>query len=117
MRRSSEHLVQKGMNLNFFFKYNKFFLKKNSKKKIKETDKAKLILTKLIEGPTDIAFKYTIKVTVDDIHSIKRYIPSIGYSYIIINTKEGISLSPFYFHQGGIRDFFSVLSRFAILTR
>ena len=64
-----------------------------------------------------MAQKYETKIRVAEIHSLRKYIPSIGYSYLIINTSEGVSHPPFYFHEGGLKEFLTVFFGVAHISR
>jgi len=72
---------------------------------------------KLIEGPLDVVDKYSIKINVDDIHSFRKHIPSIGYSFLTITCSDGVSHPPFYFHEGGLREFLNVFGGYCNLRR
>eukprot|EP00244_Chara_vulgaris_P005353 TRINITY_DN2119_c0_g1_i3.p1 TRINITY_DN2119_c0_g1~~TRINITY_DN2119_c0_g1_i3.p1 ORF type:complete len:735 (+),score=130.92 TRINITY_DN2119_c0_g1_i3:174-2378(+) len=61
---------------------------------------------------------YTIRaVSVSEIRSIRRHTPALGWQYIIIVLTSGIAFPPLYFHNGGVREFLSVLREHALLVR
>ena len=76
-----------------------------------------LTKSKLIEGPLDVAQKYSIRANVSKILSLRKYIPSIGYSILIITTSDGISHPPFFFHEGGLKEFLTVFFGVAHISR
>ncbi|EFA85722.1 RabGAP/TBC domain-containing protein [Heterostelium album PN500] len=58
----------------------------------------------------DIAQQYQqIKLSSKEIHSIKKYTPTIGTPYIIVLTRNGTALPPFFFENGGVREFIKAL--------
>lgn len=60
---------------------------------------------------------YAIVCTLAEIKSLKRHIPTMGWSYLVVTTKGGISNPPLYFHDGGIQDFFSALEKFVTIQK
>lgn len=86
--------------------------RENSMKAIKLLNKSRLI-----EGPLEVAHKYSVKISVNEIHSLRKYVPSIGHSYLIINTADGVSHPPFYFHEGGLKEFLTVFFGVAHISR
>ncbi len=52
---------------------------------------------------------YTILLPLQQLYSIKKVIPSMGYSFIIIVDANGISHSPLYFHDGHVQELFNKL--------
>ncbi|KAK8926219.1 hypothetical protein KSP39_PZI018201 [Platanthera zijinensis] len=61
---------------------------------------------------------YTIKpVSLNDIHSIRRHVPALGWQYIIIVLSSGIAFPPLYFYNGGVRGFFATLKQHVFIVR
>ncbi|KYQ88488.1 RabGAP/TBC domain-containing protein [Tieghemostelium lacteum] len=52
----------------------------------------------------EILDNWNVKVHVKELKSIKKYTPTIGTPYIILNTKKNITVPPFFFEQGGVRE-------------
>jgi len=67
-----------------------------------------------VPSPTDL---YALQVSLKEIRSIKRYIPSIGIPHILIVTQSGIALTPYYFYSGGVREFFTSLKQHVNVNR
>eukprot|EP01133_Synstelium_polycarpum_P012478 gene12478-14644_t len=51
----------------------------------------------------------TLKLNIRDICSIKKYTPNIGTPYIIVLSRSGTALPPFFFENGGVREFIKTL--------
>ncbi|KAF2071930.1 hypothetical protein CYY_006745 [Polysphondylium violaceum] len=51
-----------------------------------------------------------VRVHIKELKSIKKYTPTIGTPYIIITSKSGTAFYPFFFEQGGVREFLKCLS-------
>ncbi|PRP87760.1 GTPase-activating protein gyp7-like [Planoprotostelium fungivorum] len=60
---------------------------------------------------------YAMKVSIGDLRSLKRFIPTIGVSHMILISKEGFAFPPMFFHSGGVREFLGALRMFATLRR
>eukprot|EP01117_Protostelium_nocturnum_P011969 TRINITY_DN4381_c0_g1_i1.p1 TRINITY_DN4381_c0_g1~~TRINITY_DN4381_c0_g1_i1.p1 ORF type:complete len:660 (-),score=177.00 TRINITY_DN4381_c0_g1_i1:34-2013(-) len=52
---------------------------------------------------------YALKVTVTDLRSLKRFIPTIGVAHLIFISKVGFAFPPLFFHSGGVREFLQAL--------
>ncbi|KAG6478325.1 hypothetical protein ZIOFF_061761 [Zingiber officinale] len=53
---------------------------------------------------------YTIKLLpLRDVHSIRRHTPGLGWQYIIVVLSSGLAYPPFYFYNGGAREFLATL--------
>eukprot|EP01120_Amphizonella_sp_Union-15-10_P005045 TRINITY_DN15784_c0_g1_i1.p1 TRINITY_DN15784_c0_g1~~TRINITY_DN15784_c0_g1_i1.p1 ORF type:complete len:588 (+),score=79.71 TRINITY_DN15784_c0_g1_i1:61-1824(+) len=50
---------------------------------------------------------YELKIPIKELRSIKKYVPSIGGGtpYIIVQTNSGVAFPPFYFNEGGVKEF------------
>lgn len=59
---------------------------------------------------------YTICIPLEDLYSLKRFIVTMGYSYLIISAGN-VSYSPLYFHDGGIQEFFNNIKNYITLTK
>jgi len=71
----------------------------------------------VFEAPNDVCSIYLIRINITEITSIKRFIPMIGFSFISLETTDGITRSPFFFQQGGIKEFISVFGQYASLSK
>lgn len=56
-------------------------------------------------------------IPVADICALKRHTPTIGFHFVIVVLHSGVALPPFYFHEGGVREFLAVLKENVDLTR
>jgi len=54
---------------------------------------------------------YAMRIPVDDIWSIRQSFPKFGQPNIVIVVKENVSLNPFYFYEGGIKEFLRILQK------
>jgi hypothetical protein len=65
------------------------------------------------------AQRYAINIRATALASIRKEVPRIGYSSIVLQEAEGVTLPPLYFHGGyrDLRDFFDVLGQHVELKR
>jgi len=59
---------------------------------------------------------YAMRVNTAELRSLKRYIPTIGVSHLILISKEGLAFPPFFFHAGGVREFMGALRMYTTLV-
>ncbi|KAL6555110.1 hypothetical protein OROGR_006368 [Orobanche gracilis] len=61
---------------------------------------------------------YTIRaVPFSDIRSIRRHTPTLGWQYIIVVMSSGLAFPPFYFYNGGVREFLATIKQHVFLVR
>ncbi|XP_064942368.1 uncharacterized protein LOC135595417 isoform X2 [Musa acuminata AAA Group] len=61
---------------------------------------------------------YTIKsLPVSDVHSIRRHTPALSWPYIIVVLSSGLAYPPFYFYNGGVREFLATLKQHVFIVR
>ncbi|PKA48873.1 hypothetical protein AXF42_Ash016389 [Apostasia shenzhenica] len=61
---------------------------------------------------------YTIKaVSLSDICSIRRHIPTLGWQYIIVVLSSGLAYPPLFFYNGGVREFLATLRHHVFIVR
>eukprot|EP01114_Cavostelium_apophysatum_P024236 TRINITY_DN9425_c0_g1_i1.p1 TRINITY_DN9425_c0_g1~~TRINITY_DN9425_c0_g1_i1.p1 ORF type:complete len:655 (+),score=177.99 TRINITY_DN9425_c0_g1_i1:169-2133(+) len=60
---------------------------------------------------------YAVQVPLKEVHSIKRYTPSLKVHHIIIVSESGIAFPPYYFNSGGMREFWNALRARVNLVR
>ncbi|GAM28092.1 hypothetical protein SAMD00019534_112680 [Acytostelium subglobosum LB1] len=73
--------------------------------------KSTLSMTSSIEYPTQQQQQQYqhIKINTKDIHSIKKYTPTIGTPYLIVLSRNGTALPPFFFENGGVKEFITAI--------
>ncbi|KAM7268402.1 hypothetical protein ACFE04_010568 [Oxalis oulophora] len=52
-----------------------------------------------------------------DVRSICRHTPSLGWQYVIVVLKSGLAYPPFYFYNGGVREFLATIKQHIFLVR
>ncbi|KAK4854105.1 hypothetical protein QYF36_018939 [Acer negundo] len=61
---------------------------------------------------------YTIKaVPFTEVRSIRRHAPPLGWQYVIIVLSSGLAFPPFYFYNGGVRQFLATIKQHVFLVR
>ncbi|CAL0307111.1 unnamed protein product [Lupinus luteus] len=61
---------------------------------------------------------YTIKaVPFNDIRSIRRHTPALGWQYIIVVLSTGLAYPPLYFYSGGVKEFLATIKQHVLLVR
>ncbi|URE43612.1 TBC1 domain family member [Musa troglodytarum] len=61
---------------------------------------------------------YTIKsLPISDVHSIRRHTPALSWPYIIVVLSSGLAYPPFYFYNGGVREFLATLKQHVFIVR
>ncbi|GJZ89268.1 TBC1 domain family member 17-like protein [Tanacetum coccineum] len=61
---------------------------------------------------------YTIRaVPFTDIRSIRRHSPAIGWQYVIVVLSSGLAFPPFYFYNGGVREFIATVKNHVYIVR
>lgn len=71
------------------------------------------------DGRQAHAHRYAVNVRATGLASIRKEVPRIGYSSIVLQLADGVTLPPLYFHGGyrDLRDLFDVLSQHVELKR
>jgi len=59
---------------------------------------------------------YAMRVPLDDVISIRQSFPKFGHQSITIVVTEQVSLTPFYFYEGGVRELIRILQQIIPLT-
>ncbi|WOL05139.1 RabGAP/TBC domain-containing protein [Canna indica] len=63
-------------------------------------------------------YLYTIKsLPLADVHSIRRHTPALGWQYTIVVLSSGLAYPPFYFYNGGVREFLATLKHHVFIVR
>lgn len=61
---------------------------------------------------------YTIRaVPFSDIRSICRHTPTLGWQYAIVVLSSGLAFPPFYFYNGGLKEFLATIKQYVFLVR
>ncbi|TMW93232.1 hypothetical protein EJD97_012002 [Solanum chilense] len=61
---------------------------------------------------------YTIRaVPFSDIRSIRRHTPTLGWQYAIVVLSSGLAFPPFYFYNGGLKEFLATIKQYVFLVR
>jgi hypothetical protein len=61
---------------------------------------------------------YTIRaVPFTDVRSIRRHTPALGWQYVIVVLTSGLAYPPFYFYNGGVREFLATIKQHTFLVR
>ncbi|TXG61224.1 hypothetical protein EZV62_012587 [Acer yangbiense] len=61
---------------------------------------------------------YTIKaVPFTEVRSIRKHAPPLGWQYVIIVLSSGLAFPPFYFYNGGVRQFLATIKQHVFLVR
>ncbi|XVE98364.1 hypothetical protein REPUB_Repub03eG0100000 [Reevesia pubescens] len=61
---------------------------------------------------------YTIRaVPFAEVRSVRRHTPPLGWQYIIVVLSSGLAFPPFYFYNGGVREFLATLKQHVLLVR
>ncbi|KAH7854185.1 hypothetical protein Vadar_011136 [Vaccinium darrowii] len=61
---------------------------------------------------------YTIReVPFTEVRKIHRHTPTIGWQYIIVVLSSGLAFPPFYFYNGGVREFLATIKLHVYLVR
>ncbi|XP_074568603.1 uncharacterized protein LOC141825109 [Curcuma longa] len=61
---------------------------------------------------------YTVKsLLLSDVHSIRRHTPALGWQYVIVVLSSGLAYPPFYFYNGGVREFLATLKQHVFIVR
>ncbi|KAK0570531.1 hypothetical protein LWI29_002800 [Acer saccharum] len=61
---------------------------------------------------------YTIKaVPFTEVRSIRKHAPPLGWQYVIIVLSTGLAFPPFYFYNGGVRQFLATIKQHVFLVR
>ncbi|XP_078000434.1 TBC1 domain family member 15-like isoform X2 [Glandiceps talaboti] len=61
--------------------------------------------------------KYAMKFYLNDLRSIKRSKPSLGWSYLLFVLKDGVTLPALHFHEGGSKEMMRNIERYVNITR
>ena len=51
-------------------------------------------------GKACIEQLYALDVRVASLQSIRRHVPRMGFSHIVLQLRDGVTLAPLYFHNG-----------------
>ncbi|KAJ1700347.1 hypothetical protein LUZ63_000126 [Rhynchospora breviuscula] len=60
---------------------------------------------------------YAIKTSLNDVRSVRRHTPPLGWQYIIVVLSSGLAYPPLYFYSGGIREFITTLKQHVFIIR
>ncbi|KAJ9141008.1 hypothetical protein P3X46_031593 [Hevea brasiliensis] len=61
---------------------------------------------------------YTIRaVPFTDVRSIRRHTPTLGWQYIIVVLSSGLAFPPFYFYNGGVKEFLATMKQHVFIVR
>jgi len=77
------------------------------------------VTTAVVEAPPSVATTYALRVPLREVHSLRKHIPLLGISFLIITQRSGESLPPLYFHEGSrcVHDFVQAVSNYATLSK
>ncbi|KAL4654142.1 hypothetical protein ACB092_01G356900 [Castanea dentata] len=61
---------------------------------------------------------YTIRaVPFTEVRSIRRHTPALGWQYIIVVLSSGLAFPPFYFYNGGVKEFLATIKQHVFIVR
>ncbi|EPS58476.1 hypothetical protein M569_16338, partial [Genlisea aurea] len=61
---------------------------------------------------------YSIRsLAFSDIRSIRKHTPTLGWQYVIVVMSSGLAFPPFYFYNGGVKEFFTTVRQHVFLVR
>ncbi|KAM7262568.1 hypothetical protein ACFE04_000251 [Oxalis oulophora] len=58
-----------------------------------------------------------VDVPLTDVRSIRRHTPALGWQYVIVVLASGLAYPPFYFYNGGVREFLATIKQHTFLVR
>ena len=72
-----------------------------------------------LPAPGPPAASFTLDVPLTQVYSLRKFVPTLGISFLIITRRSGEACWPLYFHEGyrALNDFVHSLGNFASITR
>jgi hypothetical protein len=68
---------------------------------------------------TAVVAQYAMQVPLLAVYSLRKFVPSLGLSFLIVTARDGITFAPLYFHEGyrSLHDVIQALGSFVAVTK
>ena len=77
------------------------------------------VTTSIVEAPPSAATTYAMRIPLAQVYSLRKFVPTLGISFLIITARSTESFPPLYFHDGyrGLHDFVQALGSYAAVSK